>query len=194
MGTATIYQLCLLNFYHRLLILDTHRSYFEFGSNCVMQDREGGWGGEKKSWNYIFLYGVSIQTEEANNRNSSTNKTCLQLPSSSQTPQTPASQINIWNKTDKANFPSAEATSKNSFDILWTLREKLFERLRCHERDVGIVIWRRWPLQTHPETLEHLENPLVSDWQPGWEKVSDLSDTQMCGLLPVRGYEAGITH
>lgn len=81
--------------------------------------------------------------------------------------------------------------------MLWctlNFAAKLFNRLRCHRRNVRIVIRRQWPLHREQKTLEHLENPLVSGWQPGWEKVSDLSDTQMCGLLPVRGYEAGITH
>lgn len=50
------------------------------------------------------------------------------------------------------------------------------------------------PPAPRAETSEHLENPLVSGWQPGWEMASDLSDTQMCGLSPDRGDEAGITH
>ncbi len=61
--------------------------------------------------------------------------------------------------------------------------------MQCQDGDLATVT-PAWCT----ETLEHLENPLASGWQPGWEKVSDLSDTQMCGLLPVRGYEAGITH
>lgn len=36
------------------------------------------------------------------------------------------------------------------------------------------------------ETLKHLDNPSVSGWQPGWEKMSGLTDTQMCALLPVQ--------
>lgn len=74
------------------------------------------------------------------------------------------------------------------------LCSKVIQQTLCHRRNVRIVIQRQWPLHCEQKTLEHLENPLVSVWQPGWEKVSDLSDTQMCGLLPVRGYEAGITH
>lgn len=64
--------------------------------------------------------------------------------------------------------------------------------MQCQDGDVGAVA----PLAPRTETLEHLENLSVNVWQPGWEKVCDRSDTQMCGLLPVpaalRG--GGITH
>ncbi|KAG7496004.1 hypothetical protein JOB18_010387 [Solea senegalensis] len=74
------------------------------------------------------------------------------------------------------------------------LCRKVFTRTQvsqtqCHNGDLGTAA----PVPCG-ETLEHLEDPSVSGWQPGWEKMSDLSDTQMCGLLAVQVYEAGITH
>lgn len=60
---------------------------------------------------------------------------------------------------------------------------------QCHGSE-----WATVAPEPCSETLEHLENPPVSDWQPGWETVSDLSDAQMCGLLAGRGDEAEITH
>lgn len=147
------------------------------------------WGGAV-SWNYIFLDGVSNQTEEANNTNSSQTKhvitgSCL-YHKHLRAKSTSATKLIKCFLVQELRAKTALIHSELCCKVI---RQTQVSRTQCQDSDLATVA-----PAAPAETLEHLENPLVSGWQPGWEKVSDLSDTQMCGLLPVRGYEAGITH
>lgn len=90
--------------------------------------------------------------------------------------------INIWRETDKVFHRSAQLRA----NLLWcalnysgTFSNKtLASQKQCHNGAFGTLA----PMSCS-ETLEHLEDPSVINWQPGLEKMSDLSDVQTCGLL-----------
>lgn len=93
--------------------------------------------------------------------------------------------INIWRETDKVFHRSAQLRA----NLLWcalnysgTFSNKtLASQKQCHNGAFGTLA----PMSCS-ETLEHLEDPSVINWQPGLEKMSDLSDVQTCGLLNSR--------
>lgn len=90
--------------------------------------------------------------------------------------------INIWRETDKVFHRSAQLRA----NLLWcalnysgTFSNKtLASQKQCHNGAFGTLA----PMSCS-ETLEHLEDPSVINWQPGLEKMSDLSDVQTCALL-----------
>lgn len=151
---------------------------------------ESVWG--EKGWNYIFMVWAT-KLRRTNSTNETETKHVIigsylyrkHLKSLSAKSTSGTKLI----KHFKVQKLQAKAALIHSQLYRKVITQTQVSQTQCQDGYLGTVA----PVP-RTETLEHLENPLVSGWQPGWEKVSDLSDTQMCGLLPVQGYEAGITH